>query len=141
MRSCLQACPIYTCKVDCHCAPPARIGGLLVEHCAFKSSTTTGQLFRLAADKCSMLTVSSTLGNGTCACAQQCCFTPDLDRLTEVLDRLTEVILDRLSGQDRLILTAYSGRPLAVTWQQARAMYEKPIAGSAPYGRFTSSRI
>ena len=73
-----------------------------------------------------MLTVSSTLGNGTCACAQQCYFTPDLDRLTEVLDRLTEV-LDRLSGQDRLILTAYSGRPLAVTWQQARAMYELQI--------------
>ena len=56
----------------------------------------------------------------------QCYLTPDLDRLTEVLDRLSQV-----SDQDRLILTAYSGRSLAVTWQQARAMYELHINACA----------
>ena len=56
-----------------------------------------------------MLPKARTSKNGKCACAARC---------------WTTAVLDRLSGQDRLILTAYSGRSLAVSWQQARAMSE-----------------
>ena len=60
-----------------------------------------------------MLPKARTSKDGKCACAARCC---------------TTAVLDRLSGQDRLILTAYSGRSLAVSWQQARAMSEDSIS-------------
>eukprot|EP00117_Sycon_ciliatum_P035279 scpid95455/ scgid26783/ len=64
-----------------------------------------------------MLPKAKTPKNGECACAARCCM---------------PAVLDRISGQDRLILPAYSGRSLAVTWQQARAMSEHMTKTTRP---------